>query len=430
MKKLVGILIFLLLVTGVPSLRHLQGRALRPFSSNAMPAINCNAGLGGRVVSAGQTVEVTILPPDADFTSQIRLVERRDRIIGLNQNVGRVVRFTRPAGTELIFGIRVNETGQFFRTGPGSRNSDGAPHAVVQCVDSNTAVVGFEDKINSDSLDYNDVVIRVSTQLTGQCGLPVQASINGLPLNNSEGFAISDSFTQADEPVTAVLDKQQLHETLAALSKFVNETHGTQQFLDLEARNAGLSTDTITLGKKVVILNNRIVKAAKQGKEPNISINEIAELAPLLKSVAQSGFPKSNAFRAASEQAQRHHASPQVGCGGLLDFAPCPPFIESAKFFASKADVTNYVQFLGYHLVPRYATTPVGFSNQIDFALVVSKSGCSTPGALRNEIVIRQEGECWTYSTEGPEPNPEILSYIWPSRLWPAYVFLWHRTFC
>jgi hypothetical protein len=36
------------------------------------------------------------------------------------------------AGTELLFQMHVNNTGDNFYTGPGSRNADGLPHARVQ----------------------------------------------------------------------------------------------------------------------------------------------------------------------------------------------------------------------------------------------------------------------------------------------------------
>ncbi len=39
-----------------------------------------------------------------------------------------------------------------------------------------------------------------------------------------------------------------------------------------------------------------------------------------------------------------------------------------------------------------------------------------------------RQGDCWTYNTQGPEPNPEVLSYIgsWPYFSWPGYVRWWH----
>jgi hypothetical protein len=54
-----------------------------------------------------------------------------------------------PAGTELVFRLHVNNTGNDFYTGPGTRNPDGLPHARVQ--DNwlpDTTLVSFEDLLN------------------------------------------------------------------------------------------------------------------------------------------------------------------------------------------------------------------------------------------------------------------------------------------
>ena len=77
--------------------------------------------------------------------------------VGDSINIGEV-----PAGTELILGIIVNETGNTFKTGPGSRNPDGEVHAIVS---GNT--VGFEDKAAGEpfaDFDYDDAMLAISTE--------------------------------------------------------------------------------------------------------------------------------------------------------------------------------------------------------------------------------------------------------------------------
>lgn len=62
------------------------------------------------------------------------------------------------AGTELIFRIHVNNTGDDFFTGPGTRNPDGLEHAVVDDAFSATETyVGFEDLFGGGDLDYDDL---------------------------------------------------------------------------------------------------------------------------------------------------------------------------------------------------------------------------------------------------------------------------------
>ncbi len=133
------------------------------LSAQAVAPGACIPGLGGRVFASGDFVQIVVLEPFADFTSQIMIFSPGPvRTLASSRDLGRVVSLgTFPRGTELVFGIRVNETGTIFKLGPGFRNPDGQPHAVVQCSSDGSAIVGFEDKINSDSLDYNNVRFQI-----------------------------------------------------------------------------------------------------------------------------------------------------------------------------------------------------------------------------------------------------------------------------
>ena len=64
-------------------------------------------------------------------------------------------------GTELIFRVHVNDTGDNFFTGPAFRNADGVDHVMVD--DSvpgfpGKTFVGFEDLWGGGDRDYNDLV--------------------------------------------------------------------------------------------------------------------------------------------------------------------------------------------------------------------------------------------------------------------------------
>ena len=48
------------------------------------------------------------------------------------------------AGTELVFRLLVQQTGDLFYTGPGIRNLDGIVHAMIQEA-AGQVIVGFED---------------------------------------------------------------------------------------------------------------------------------------------------------------------------------------------------------------------------------------------------------------------------------------------
>jgi RHS repeat-associated protein/uncharacterized repeat protein (TIGR01451 family) len=120
------------------------------------------AGLGGQLFSTGQSVEVEVLPASAGFTSELWLFEPGpERRLATNRDVGTVVQLgIFPAGVELVFGIKVLNTGNTFKMGPGSRNPDGIPHAVVTFLDNGRARVGFEDLFGGGDRDYNDNIFE------------------------------------------------------------------------------------------------------------------------------------------------------------------------------------------------------------------------------------------------------------------------------
>jgi len=124
----------------------------------------CVPGFGGQYFSDGRDVKVTILPFEADFTDEIRLIYPVNRTIGTNRDVGRVVdlgsfRF----GTELIFAIYVVDTGQTFRIGPSSRNPDRIVHARVECLGDGKAKVFFEDNLGGGDRDFDDAVLQITS---------------------------------------------------------------------------------------------------------------------------------------------------------------------------------------------------------------------------------------------------------------------------
>ena len=83
----------------------------------------------------------------------------------------------------------------------------------------------------------------------------------------------------------------------------------------------------------------------------------------------------------------------------------------------------------GFHQTPAYAafgypnpTHPVDHQYN-DF---ISMHGC-WDGVFRTEAVIHLNLE--KYHTSGPEPNPEIFGYTWPTVFWPTYVHNWHEIY-
>ena len=72
-------------------------------------------------------------------------------------------------GTELIFRLHVNNTGDNFFTGPAGRNADGIAHVIVD--DSvpgfpGKTFIGFEDLWGGGDYDYNDLVFSFTNLKT------------------------------------------------------------------------------------------------------------------------------------------------------------------------------------------------------------------------------------------------------------------------
>jgi hypothetical protein len=126
---------------------------------------DCDAGYGKRfVVNDNHTnVKIAILPFEAAFTDEIWLFNGGQTFfIGTNRQVGSVFNVgTFNAGTELVFGIRVRETGQTFRMGPGLRNSDRYAHDTVVCLPDGVKV-SFEDNLGLGDKDFDDAVFKIT----------------------------------------------------------------------------------------------------------------------------------------------------------------------------------------------------------------------------------------------------------------------------
>ncbi len=122
-------------------------------------------------------VTVEVLASDAGFTSELWLVSPgAPRFIATNRDTGLIANLgTFPAG-EMIFELRVRDTGFAYQTGPGVRNPDGLAHADVTPETGLSYLVGFEDIFGGGDMDYNDCVFR----FTGVVPSPASAGLFGL----------------------------------------------------------------------------------------------------------------------------------------------------------------------------------------------------------------------------------------------------------
>ncbi|MBS0298909.1 MAG: PEP-CTERM sorting domain-containing protein [Proteobacteria bacterium] len=112
---------------------------------------------GLKVIATGGEIIATYEGNSASFSNDLYLdstfiFNNHATPVGTSVSLGTFV-----AGTELVFRMHVNDTGDDFFTGEASRNLDGHEHARVQSDWlPHTTLVSFEDLYNGP-FDYNDL---------------------------------------------------------------------------------------------------------------------------------------------------------------------------------------------------------------------------------------------------------------------------------
>lgn len=128
--------------------------------------------LGGRLFATGEDIEVKVLPATAGYTSTLVWIVpalKSAGTIATNRDVGTVTNIgSFQAGLEIIFGIFVQDTNNFFMTGSGSRNRDRLVHANVNSMGPGLAYVGFEDVYGGGDRDYDDNMFEMRGGIDSQ----------------------------------------------------------------------------------------------------------------------------------------------------------------------------------------------------------------------------------------------------------------------
>lgn len=141
----------------------------------AFPIANASGAGMAVIVTSPDDIIATYLGNSAAYSNDLYLVGRGALIfnnhtspVGSTVNLGS---FT--PGTELIFRLHVNNTGNDFFSGPASRNPDNHEHAAVQGAfgSPDTTLVSFEDLFNGP-FDYNDLSFSFTGTAAGPSGVP------------------------------------------------------------------------------------------------------------------------------------------------------------------------------------------------------------------------------------------------------------------
>jgi hypothetical protein len=148
------------------------------------------------VYYTGGDVTVMSLWSDSGYVSLLNLYSssyNELRYLTTDAMPGQAVTFN-PAnygfkvGDELIFGIRVINTGAVYLMGAGGRNPDRVVHARVESQRAGFIVVGWEDLLYGGDLDYNDLRFLLQG---GVSGVAV-AGVGGLASETGEAWTIPE----------------------------------------------------------------------------------------------------------------------------------------------------------------------------------------------------------------------------------------------
>lgn len=125
------------------------------------------------VLGTRHSYQLEVLESNSDFINHIYLLQgSTSTFLATDDDTGTIVSLppSKP-GRELIFEIRVhdpdgNPIGDVWQSGPGSRNADGAVHAMVDRCNRNQYIVRFEDLPASgwgaaDEPNYVDAIFRL-----------------------------------------------------------------------------------------------------------------------------------------------------------------------------------------------------------------------------------------------------------------------------
>jgi hypothetical protein len=142
-----------------------------------------------RLLASGGDVTAHFVGSDAGYDSLLYLWRAGEEPLSLFENhaaaVGdRVNLGAHDAGTELVFGLHVLNTGHHFFAGSGARNPDGEVHAraigwgATSAIPTPGVLIGFEDLLGGGDRDFNDLIFLVSNvTLADPAAVPEPATL-------------------------------------------------------------------------------------------------------------------------------------------------------------------------------------------------------------------------------------------------------------
>jgi len=143
------------------------------------------------VNDANTDIIITSLGSDAGFNHDLYF-DNTNLFLFNSRSVGEQITLGNfPAGTELIFRLKVLDNGESYFTGSNERNVDGVIHASIRNTAPDTWEFGFEDMNGGGDKDYNDCMFR----LTGKVSVLSNTSANIAIIGAWGGSTSSEPFS-------------------------------------------------------------------------------------------------------------------------------------------------------------------------------------------------------------------------------------------
>jgi hypothetical protein len=251
-----------------------------------------------------------------------------------------------------------------------------------------------------------------------------------ISLSVSSGSAIADSTNQSRSA-----RGRKLETALSNVSPYlVLESDLTITFESARAKTDGVSGFDRRTAKDFANLNNELANSNFRSIGDSSARSKrakrlVSRFEPYFEQIA-TGKATTGAIGRASKTLSQQWSDGVTtldgGCGGTRDDPhTCPNRYWATESWGSKSKVQDHLRSEGYHETAEYAA----YNTDIDWTKVVDAYNCNG-GPFRNQAIIRKQNGEWTYNTQGPEPNPEIHGYIWPSVDWGTYVEWWHSSHC
>ncbi|ASS76588.1 hypothetical protein CIG75_17540 [Tumebacillus algifaecis] len=276
--------------------------------------------------------------------------------------------------------------------------------------------------------------ITLAILLSGMISFSSQSQ---LTLASNDNFSKSQFVTEQSK-----LKKKQTSEQREKGKQIDEQLSSVMPYVSLNEDN--IVTVDIVAAKAAKVPKSSIQTAEKYFQEQNRMITEIASG----KTMAEVEF--SDDFEGSFNDyfyylAEGKNAPPVVqntnfgviqpdangGCGGDTDNPhPCPPR-QTLYWFYSLPELQTIFLNQGYHATAHYAGGSADWNPARDYTKCVSAYNCGSC-AFRYQAVFADTNTANKYHAivQVPEPNPEILSYIWPTGSWGLYVKWWHDYSC